>query len=196
MLCYVSEAIAIAERENFPLVGMSTNRRVLNTLCKRYCDAEIKAGVCFVCSQIRTTMSGYPSVDLDQFLTSNETCSHEGIPKSHCDIDWYDEAFLRSVEAQNPGTLHNNCGYDLWKKRYVDNANLGEANPLRRAQPAGEFLSEWAIDVCLGEGHHATSGMHGRCVLRGRECSPKRIAWTLWRSWSSCPMSEVPCSDL
>ena len=32
--------------------------------------------------------------------------------------DW-SEAALQEIEMKSPGTLLNNCGFDLWHKRYV-----------------------------------------------------------------------------
>ena len=64
-LCYISEAIAIAERDNFPKVGLTVTRRVLRGLCQRYCDSKIYAATCFVCARIRTRIKGYTGLDLE-----------------------------------------------------------------------------------------------------------------------------------
>ena len=40
-LDYVYGAVAIAERERWPLLGLSTTRRALNTLCMRYNDETV-----------------------------------------------------------------------------------------------------------------------------------------------------------
>ena len=67
-LCYISEAITLAERDNFPKVGLAVTRRVLRGLCKRYCDSKIYAAACFVCAQIRTSIQGYEGIDLKSKL--------------------------------------------------------------------------------------------------------------------------------
>ena len=59
---YVHEAMAIAERERWPLRGLSTTRRSLDLLAVRYNDKTIKCLCCFICAQLRTTCSGYAHV--------------------------------------------------------------------------------------------------------------------------------------
>ena len=111
-LDYVYEAIAIAERERWPMLGLSTTRRSLNLLALRYNDASIACLACFICAQLRTTCEGYASVDLQS------SSSWHASP--HVDITYLKEAAFQEVERDFPGTLLNNCGSDLWKKRYVD----------------------------------------------------------------------------
>ena len=61
---YVDGACANAERERWPLLGLSTTRRALNLFCDRYNDDKIKCMPCFICGQLRTTCEGYTSVNL------------------------------------------------------------------------------------------------------------------------------------
>ena len=92
-------------------MGLSTCRRTLNLLALRYSDDTIKCLACFICGQLRTTCAGYPPVNLNSTdpptFANTEIAYHKGYA-------------LRDVEAQHPGTLLNNCGFDLWQKRYVD----------------------------------------------------------------------------
>ena len=63
-LDYVYGAIAIAERERWPALGLSTTRRSLNLLAHRYNDRSIRCVSCFICGQLRTTCPGYTAVDI------------------------------------------------------------------------------------------------------------------------------------
>ena len=63
-LGYISEAVAVAERDNFPKVGLAVTRRVLRGLYQWYCDPGIYAATCFVYAQIRTSIVGYKGIDL------------------------------------------------------------------------------------------------------------------------------------
>ena len=63
-LDYVYAAAAIAERERWPQLGLSTTRRSLNLLCERFNDNRTKCLACFFCGQLRATCEGYPYVDL------------------------------------------------------------------------------------------------------------------------------------
>ena len=60
-LDYVQGAIAVAERERWPRLGLSTTRRALNVLALRYNDDKIQCLACFICAQLRTTCAGYPA---------------------------------------------------------------------------------------------------------------------------------------
>ena len=51
----VQGAIAVAERERWPRVGLSTTRRALNFLALRYNDDAIQCSARFICPQLRTT---------------------------------------------------------------------------------------------------------------------------------------------
>ena len=55
------EAIATKEREHFPLVGPSVDRRSIQLLTQSYNDAEIMNLVCFVCGQSKTKTPGQHS---------------------------------------------------------------------------------------------------------------------------------------
>ena len=99
-LCYIAEAVAIAERENFPKVGLSVTRRVLRHLCHRYCDAKIQAGACFVCAQLRTTVEGYRGVDLESGLGVDAVQLRPRV-----ELEWLSAKDLRVIEANNRGTL-------------------------------------------------------------------------------------------
>ena len=48
-LDYVGGAVALAERERWPRLGLSTTRRALNQLALRYNDEKIQCLTCFVC---------------------------------------------------------------------------------------------------------------------------------------------------
>ena len=52
---YVYGAIGVAERERWPLVGLSTTRICLNLLALRYNDTTTKCLACFICRQLRTS---------------------------------------------------------------------------------------------------------------------------------------------
>ena len=146
---YVSRAIAIAEQERWPLLGLSTTRRSLNLLALRYNDETIKCLACFVCGQLRTTCVGYPPVN----LTSSSSTPAPVRPE----IEDWSEAALQEVERKYPGTLLNNCGFDLWKARYVDrfpkgregypwNGNEIVQEPLNTCKSNRErHVSRWAI---------------------------------------------------
>ena len=112
-LDYVYGAAGIAARERWPLLGLSVTRRSLNLLCLRYNDATMQCLSCFVCGQLRTTCQGYPGVDLNTAIDDSAIHSYE--IKTH-DITWFDE-----MENASPGTLLNNCNYELWRHRYVLN---------------------------------------------------------------------------
>ena len=109
---YVYGAIGVAERERWPLVGLSTTRRCLNLLALRYNDTTTKCLACFICGQLRTTCGGYPQVDLQ----SKERCD----TPSNEPIGYWKEAALQDLEKQFPGTLLNNCGFDLWEKKICE----------------------------------------------------------------------------
>ena len=130
-LDYVYGAVAIAERERWPLLGLSVTRRSLNLLCQRFNDATTQCLACFVCGQLRTTCTGYPEVDLN---TPVDHAGH-GIAEIRArDIDWF-----AAVEKKCPGTLLNNCSYELWRRRYV--LNNSPKNATRYPWGATHLLS-------------------------------------------------------
>jgi hypothetical protein len=70
-LDYVSQAAAIAERERWPRLGLSTTRRALKSLCCRFNDEKVQCLACFICGNLRTTCEGFPQVDLDSPATGS-----------------------------------------------------------------------------------------------------------------------------
>ena len=149
-LDYVYGAVSIAERENWPLIGLSTTRRALNVLCKRYNDIDIQCLACFVCGQLRTTCAGYSSIHLDNPVNSEQDCFNT-------EIYWKSVQDLQKLEQTCPSTLLNNCSYQLWRKRYARNFGGDKPNPLSECQPCGgiykkmseddraKHISEWAV---------------------------------------------------
>ena len=89
---------------------MAATRRALRALTMVFNDEKVKALVCFVCGQIHTTVgSSVP-----------EDCKDESSSGSHGAIRYFGLAFLRWLESTCPGTLLNNCSYELWQKRYQE----------------------------------------------------------------------------
>ena len=72
-LDYVYGAVARAERERWPRLGLSTTRRALNVLCGRYNDEKIQCVAYFICCQLRTTAEGFVAIDLDKAATTGQT---------------------------------------------------------------------------------------------------------------------------
>ena len=153
-LDYVYRAMAIAERERWPMLGLSTTRRSLNQLVQRYNDETTECLACFICGQLRTTCAGYPPVVLESSSSSPSPANVE--------IRYWKEAVFQEVEKQFPGTLLNNCGFDLWQKRYVDrNVETSKAYPWKGQKLLSEPLStcienrerhvsRWAVQFSLG----------------------------------------------
>ena len=110
-LDYVYGAAAVAERERWPRLGLCTTRRSLNALCQRYNDDQIQCLACFICCQLRTTSEGFAAVNLDTPATDAPVCQHE-ISMRSCGA-------FQELERDRPGSLLNNCSYDLWRRRYV-----------------------------------------------------------------------------
>ena len=67
---------------------------------------------------------------------------------------------FRAVEIASPGTLLNNCSYNLWRERYVVRQQChGRVNPLAGKAPAegklsgvadnglDRHISEWALQL-------------------------------------------------
>ena len=151
-LDYVYGVAAIAERERWPRIGLSTTRRALNVLCRRYNDENIECQACFVCAQLRTTCRGYPRINLDRPVEDTKCCNME--------IDWRGVGAFNQLELDCPGTLLNNCSYELWHRRYVEHQEVrGKVNPLQQAQPSKiklsvvsgqevqRHISEWALQL-------------------------------------------------
>ena len=62
----------------------------------------------------------------------------------HCnkEIDWRGAGHLYQLEIDRPGTLLNNCSYELWRERYVTRQEVvGKANPLRLKEPLSQRMS-------------------------------------------------------
>ena len=59
-ITYISGAIAVAEREKWPLLGLSVTRRSLNLLASRYNDETTQCLACFICAQQRAACAGTP----------------------------------------------------------------------------------------------------------------------------------------
>ena len=102
---YVSGAVAIAERERWPTLGLSITRRCLIALCLRYNDAQVQCQCCFVCSQLRTSVAGYDMVDLKRPASECGGRSAEIQPRRLQD--------LLHIESECPGVLLNNASYSL-----------------------------------------------------------------------------------
>ena len=108
---YVHEAMACAERERWPLRGLTTTRRALDLLAVRYNDQSIQCLCCFICGQLRTTCAGYDQVDLK---AERPAAKHS----NNTEIRYRTVDELVHVEKQCAGTLLNNCGEALWRQRY------------------------------------------------------------------------------
>ena len=131
-LDYVYNAAALAERERWPRLGLSNTRRSLNLLCSRFNDATIKCLSCFVCGQLRTTCQGYAAIDLNKPITDETKVSTE--------IEMVSAVWFMDLENSCPGTMMNNCSYDLWQARYVhQKRSTTKVNPLETIEPQGVF---------------------------------------------------------
>ena len=151
-LDYVYGAVAVAERERWPRIGLSTTRRALNVLCQRYNDESTQCLACFVCAQLRVTCRGYAAINLDRPVQTKKRYNSE--------IELRGRAAFRALETQCPGTLLNNCSYNLWHQRYVVRQQTrGRVNPLLQKQPKQgglssvadheqeRHISEWALQL-------------------------------------------------
>ena len=94
--------MAVKERERWPDAGFAVARRSLRHVAARYNDQTIQCIVCFVCGSQQITVENFDGND-------------EKKP-----IQYVGRAFFEKAENSCPGTLLNNCSYDLWKARYVD----------------------------------------------------------------------------
>ena len=146
-LDFVHFAASTLERDRIPVVGPATTRRSLRTLKSRFCDSKVRALICFVCGQIHSTAAGPDCLDRGTGEVRN----------GRRDIAYHNRNWLLKCEAECPGTLVNNCGYELWRKRYVatchnENAPPGHPTPLSRVQPGSNDCcggaydrSEWVV---------------------------------------------------
>jgi hypothetical protein len=101
-LDYVYGAVAVKERERWPDAGFAVARRSLRHVAARYNDQSIRCIACFVC--------GSQEITVDDFDGNEDKKPIQHVGK----------AFFEKAENSCPGTLLNNCSYDLWKARYVD----------------------------------------------------------------------------
>ena len=116
-----------------PDIGVATDRRTFRHVQEHAGDDRIHSLVCFVCAQIRTTCSGYPRIDLSKPPDAEGAQNRE--------IDAWGPGALRRLEENAPGTLLNNCSYDLWRARYVHQKNSNtRVNPLSAIEPQGSFF--------------------------------------------------------
>ena len=68
----------------------------------------------------------------------------------HRGIDYATQALLESVEDKYPGTLLNNCSYELWQRRYRNLTPEGStSDPRQLTSPLVQPLSE-----CIDSGRH------------------------------------------
>ena len=114
------EAIAILEREQFPLIGPSVDRRALETLTRDYKDDSVRSLICFVCGQIHTQMPG---------------------PNS--EIEYQDKKWFGKLGQE---TLEVNLGWDSWFVRYGGEAPLLRYGP---GQSEENPKNEWCCKLCL-----------------------------------------------
>ena len=129
-------------------MGLSVTRRSLNLLCKRFNDEIVKCLTCFVCAQLRTTCESYPTVNLE--------CQEETSGKRTREIEFISTAWLENLEASHPGTLFDNCSFELWHKRYVTDQPQDRRCPWRNtgiiqqpwshvnAKDKERHISKWA----------------------------------------------------
>ena len=103
-LDFVHNAISVRERKQIPRIGMATTRRALRALATTYNDESIQALACFICGCIYTTFEG-PKPPPDE----------DGVQRvsGHCDITMASSSWLRGLERHHPGSLLNNCSYEL-----------------------------------------------------------------------------------
>ena len=157
-LDYVSRAVGEAERERWPRLGLSTTRRALNLLCQRYNDERIKCVSCFICGQLRTTCEGYPFVDL--------TVPADRVGFSKKEIGYNKLENLVAIEMSHPGTLLNNCSYELWRRRYREQCvHSPTSYPWELTGPLNQALSS-----CTHEADRHISRWAMRCPLLGKAC--------------------------
>ena len=148
-LDFVYSAMSIIERRQIPSIGMATTRRALRQLTKVYNDDTIKALVCFVCGEIHTTMRG------------PEPFEEDSLGSAESSIQYINREWLRVIEERYPGSLLNNCSYELWEQRYMSGHYAQEGDEQQRqvlqrarpgppgTQPPERHLAEWCLRVQL-----------------------------------------------
>ena len=137
------------------------------------------------------------------------TCSRApAFPRLPTRIRYWKEADFQEVEKQLPGTLVNNCGFDLWQKRYVDrDLETSKAYPWKGQKILSEPLSScvenrerhvsrWAFQFSfqgrLGKLLGCTEDIRCLACPEGHavECETPPFCRKL------CPQCEVPvCHD-
>ena len=147
-LACIEEAVRLTEIGGFPLTGKCINRRTMRNLTRnRYNDKEIKALVCFVCGEIHCTAAG-PEHLVEQrgeFVMDPDTGKPKTERRSH--IEYRSAKWFQQL---NPASLLNNCSFELWDKRYVNNA-YEEKKTERKRQKQNENLRPASVDA-QGEG--------------------------------------------
>ena len=150
----VHRAVALLEQDRIPCIGPATTRRALRTVTTYYNDTKIKAIVCFVCGQIHSTMEGPSGIDPATGAVVR--------PRSH--ISLQSRRWLQEVERNSPGTLLNNCSFELWRKRYMhgkfeeDTPAHERADIFATRAPTGTTPgtayshSEWCVRLPLAAG--------------------------------------------
>ena len=148
-LDYVYGAVSVKERLRWPDAGLAVARRSLRNVVTRYNDHSVQCLVCFVCGSQQVTVD-------------NVTADENKRPISYVNKQYFDKA-----EYTCPGTLLNNCSYDLWKARYVDTrfdnhtddgiasgVRRDKNKPLRlaiereqRTSFQKRWLDDWVLDV-------------------------------------------------
>ena len=108
-LDYVYGAAGVLERAQVPSVGLSITRRVLATLVKTFNDETVRCHVCFICGEQRLCWQGPDNIN-----------PSDGQFRHHAEIEFKGRQWLADAEYKHPGTLLNNCSYEVWRRRYVD----------------------------------------------------------------------------
>ena len=110
------EAIAIKEREQFPLVGPSVDRRTIELLLTSYNDHSVRSLVCFVCGQTKTQTQG-----------------------NNADIGPQSAGWLASLPIE---TLEANIGWEKWFERFGSTEPLVRYGP---GQHVDNPRRDWCI---------------------------------------------------
>ena len=89
---YYKEACAVQERKQFPIVGLSTERRTMEHVAHIYNDERIHSFVCFACAQIKVDTGGCRS-----------------------DIRYYSGEYLFKLPRR---TLQHTFSYSIYRDKY------------------------------------------------------------------------------
>ena len=109
------EAIASIEREQFPLVGPSVDRRSIELLTETYNDSEVYQLICFCCGQSKTRTPG-----------------------KHSEIERTKAGWLANLGLE---TLDANLGWEQWSETHGKTAPLVHYGP---GKADGPPLAEWS----------------------------------------------------